>query len=133
MEVSPIMLTNGDFRTYRPRDRIMLRKVGKLEDGTLEREYDENNEKRDGKMEVRGEAEKDLEGLEAAFMRRWNHEKDGEIIELGEEAWEDEERWQRSLIRKLQTKRWFGEEEIKKELIRNWNISNKFEFMMVAE
>ncbi|KAF5186961.1 zinc knuckle (CCHC-type) family protein [Thalictrum thalictroides] len=30
-------------------------------------------------------------------------------------------------------KRWFGEEEIKKELIRNWNTSNKFEFMMAAE
>ncbi|KAF5190765.1 hypothetical protein FRX31_019647 [Thalictrum thalictroides] len=133
MEDSPLMLTNGGFSTYRPRDRIMLRKTGKLEDGVSVMENGEKYGKREGKMEVRGEVEKDLESLEAAFMRRWNHEKEGEIIELGEDVGEDEERWQRSLIGKLQTKRWFGEEEIKKELIRNWNISNKFEFMMVAE
>ncbi|KAF5202863.1 hypothetical protein FRX31_007550, partial [Thalictrum thalictroides] len=112
---------------------MTLRKMGKLEEGILVRELDENLEKSEGNMEVRGDVEKDLEGLEAAFMRRWNHENEGEIIELGEEAGEDEERWQRYLIGKLQTKRWFGEEEIKKELIRNWNISNKFEFMMAAE
>ncbi|KAF5176537.1 hypothetical protein FRX31_033876 [Thalictrum thalictroides] len=108
--------------------------MGKLEEGSPVRDTSEfDSEKREENMESRRDVEKDLEGLEAAFRRRWNHENYGEIIELGEEAGEDEERWQRSLIGKLQTKRWFGEEEIKKELIRNWNISNKFEFMMVAE
>ncbi|KAF5183693.1 Ta11-like non-ltr retrotransposon [Thalictrum thalictroides] len=107
--------------------------MGKLEADDLEMKNGENSELNEEKMEISGEVENELERLEVAFMRRWNHEKDGEIIELGEEAGEDEERWQRSLIGKLQTKRWFGEDDIKKELIRNWNISNKFEFMMVAE
>ncbi|KAF5188670.1 hypothetical protein FRX31_021744 [Thalictrum thalictroides] len=133
MEFSPKPVTKGGFRTYLPRERMMLRKMGKLEKGSPVREPGENIEISERIMEVRGKVEKDLEGLEAAFMRRWNHENNGDIIELGEEAWEDEERWQRSLIGKLQTKRWFGEEEIKKELIMNWNTSNKFEFMMAAK
>ncbi|KAF5187270.1 hypothetical protein FRX31_023141 [Thalictrum thalictroides] len=132
MEFSPNPFTKGGSRTYLPRERMMLRKMGKLEESSPVREPGENIETSERNMEDRGKVEKDLEGLEAAFMRRWNHENNGEIIELGEEAGEDEERWQRSLIGKLQTKRWFGEEEIKKELIRNWNISNKFEFIIAA-
>ncbi|KAF5183904.1 hypothetical protein FRX31_026509 [Thalictrum thalictroides] len=108
MEFSPKPVTKGGFRTYLPRERMMLRKMGKLEKGSPVRESDEDIEISERNMEVRGKVERDLEGLEVAFMRRWNHENNGDIIELGEKAGEDEERWQRSLIGKLQTKRWFG-------------------------
>ncbi|KAF5175095.1 hypothetical protein FRX31_035319 [Thalictrum thalictroides] len=128
----------GNFVAMSPSDRLRWRKEGRLvecyspkrdtnmEDATIEKDnvVNETDDKEDN-ME--------LEKLEEAFNKRWNLEKVDKEIDLRNIEEVDEERWSRTLIGKLQTKKWFGEKEIRKELVRNWNTTGKFEFSMVAE
>ncbi|KAF5177914.1 hypothetical protein FRX31_032500 [Thalictrum thalictroides] len=86
--------------------------------------------------DVMGENARDeemIESLETAFSRRWNLADKEVVINLEEIKDADEERWTRTLIGKLHTKRWFDEEDIKRELIKNWNFKNKFDFSLVAD
>ncbi|KAF5203904.1 zinc knuckle (CCHC-type) family protein [Thalictrum thalictroides] len=128
----------GNFVAMSPSDRLRWRKEGRLvecyspkkdtnmEDATIEKDnvINEMDNKEDN-ME--------LEKLEEAFNKRWNLEKMDKEIDLRNIEEVDEERWSRTLIGKLQTKKWFGEKEIRKELVRNWNTTGKFDFSMVAE
>ncbi|KAF5179750.1 reverse transcriptase, partial [Thalictrum thalictroides] len=74
-----------------------------------------------------------MESLEVAFSRRWNQPKQSKEINLGEITDIDEEKWKRTLIGKLHVRRHFDDDDLTKELIRNWNIRGKFDLVKVAD
>ncbi|KAF5199649.1 hypothetical protein FRX31_010764 [Thalictrum thalictroides] len=74
-----------------------------------------------------------MESLEVAFSRRWNQPKQSKEINLGGITDIDEEKWKRTLIGKLHVRRQFDDDDLTKELIRNWNIRGKFDLVKVAD
>ncbi|KAF5183583.1 zinc knuckle (CCHC-type) family protein [Thalictrum thalictroides] len=82
---------------------------------------------------VMNNVEDTLEELELAFKKKWIQSRSRTEIDLTRVKEVDEEKWSRTLVGKLQTKRWFEVEDVKKELIRNWGFRSKFEFAMLAE
>ncbi|KAF5187038.1 hypothetical protein FRX31_023376 [Thalictrum thalictroides] len=82
---------------------------------------------------VMNNVEDTLEELEVAFKKKWIQSRSRTEIDLTRVKEADEEKWGRTLVGKLQTKRWFDVDDVKKELIRNWGFRSKFEFAMLAE
>ncbi|KAF5206203.1 hypothetical protein FRX31_004210 [Thalictrum thalictroides] len=74
-----------------------------------------------------------MEQLEIAANRKWSLISFPDVIELGGIKDVDEQKWRNTLIGSIHSKKWFDNDEVKRELIRNWKIKNKFEFGKIAD
>ncbi|KAF5176967.1 hypothetical protein FRX31_033446 [Thalictrum thalictroides] len=91
---------------------------------TLMHKVDDNQRVRDEEM---------LDELSLAFNRSRLQNRGKVDIDLQGVKEENEERWCRTLIGKLQTKIWFEVEDVKRELIRNWCFKSKFDIARLAD
>ncbi|KAF5206695.1 hypothetical protein FRX31_003719 [Thalictrum thalictroides] len=75
----------------------------------------------------------EMEHLEIAVNRKWSLLSFPDVIDLGGIHDVDDKQWRNTAIGKIHTKKWFDIDDVKRELIRNWKIKNKFDIGKIAD